>query len=409
MKAQRRILVAGFLSMLAATLAHAQALPAGYGPATLASGTTSDYLNISQMAFEPGDPSHLYAIRFAFGDPSAVLTRYDYSSVTGKITNPTNLITTGLAGAQGLAFFNNNLYISTSTSSTGGILYLAGNPNGTFAAPVEFVNNIPVGEHQVGKLQVQGNSLYAAIGTQTDNGDKTVESVYNGTVARIADLRLANTSAAGANDIALSQVLGSNDPSKLLVFASGFRNPYGLGFSRTGNLWVADNGQDSPVTPDLLYKNVAKGSQGLFPTNDPGTPITPLTSLGNHSAGTGLAFIPTGADQGNVLVGLFHGNTDPSIPLTGNDVALVNSTTGAVEDSITSLTSVTDILVDPTSNRILIADYGPNFDNNNNPNSGGIFELSPQVQVPEPSTAILLLSGVALTSLAVRSRSRGRA
>jgi hypothetical protein len=52
-----------------------------------------------------------------------------------------------------------------------------------------------------------------------------------------------------------------------------------------------------------------------------------------------------------------------------------------------SLTSVTSIITDPTG-RILLADFGPNFDNGYDPSSGGIYELT---TVPEPSSLALLL------------------
>jgi hypothetical protein len=39
--------------------ARADMIPSGYAGPTLASGTTSDYFDITQMAFTPGDPDHL--------------------------------------------------------------------------------------------------------------------------------------------------------------------------------------------------------------------------------------------------------------------------------------------------------------------------------------------------------------
>jgi hypothetical protein len=80
--------------------------------------------------------------------------------------------------------------------------------------------------------------------------------------------------------------------------------------------------------------------------------------------------------------------TTPTTPTHSSGTKSSWSTeTGAVIPSLTSLTSVTDIITDPNG-RILLADFGPNFDNGYNPQSGGIFELT---SVPEPSTLALLL------------------
>ena len=230
------------------------------------------------------------------------------------------------------------------------------------------------------------------------------ESVYNGTVGVISDLTKANLSADGADNLPLAQVLTDTDPGKLHVFASGFRNPFGLLVTLGGQVVATDNGQDSPVTPDYLYKGLAQGDKGLFPTNNPGNPVQPLANLGLDTAATGPAVVPLGADQGDFLVGLFHHDlTNPS-PTLGNEVVLVDPTTGAVTPSITGLTSVTDIITDPTG-RILIADFGPNFDNGNAPNSGGIYELNP---VPEPSTLALLLAGLPAVAASRRLMARPR-
>ena len=133
-----------------ASVAGADMLPAGYSGPALTSGTTADYLDISQLAFNPADPDHLYAVRFNFGQTSSVITRYDYSAATGQISDPLTVATVPGA-ALGLAFSNNNLYVSQSnlTTDLGGITRLTPNGDGTYGSPVSFINNIPVGEHQV--------------------------------------------------------------------------------------------------------------------------------------------------------------------------------------------------------------------------------------------------------------------
>jgi glucose/arabinose dehydrogenase len=368
-------------------------LPGGYSGPTPVGGRTSDYLNITQMAFNPDDPNHLYATRYNFGQTSGVVTRYDYSTATGQVSNPVTIAV--VPGATlGLAFFQDNLYVSTTNTSTnlGGIIRYQPGPGGTYGNPVEFVNNIPTGEHQVDQLQIQGNSLYVGIGTKTDAGINNTqgikESVYNGTIGRIADLTKAIYSADGANNLALANVLSDTDPGRLHVFASGFRNPYGLLVTGAGRVLATDNGQDSPAGPDYVYKGLLQGDKGLFPTNNPGNLVQPFVNLGPlHTAPTGLAIVPTGANVGDLLVGLFHSDPNNPHPPLGNEVVLIDHATGAVIPSLTSLTSVTDIITDPNG-RVLLADFGPNFDNGYNPNSGGIFELT---SVPEPSTLALLL------------------
>jgi hypothetical protein len=300
----------------------------------------------------------------------------------------------------GLAFFNNDLYVSSNnlTTNLGGIIRLTPGAGGTYGNPVEFINNIPVGEHQVDQVQIRGNALYVGIGTQTDQGINNTqgikESVYNGTVAVISDLTKANVTADGSGNLAPSDVLTDTDPGKLHVYASGFRNPFGLLVTAAGQVVATDNGQDSPVTPDYIYKGLVQGDKGLFPTNNPGNPAQPLANLGLDTAATGPVAIPLGGNKGDYLVGLFHHDIGNPSPALGNDVVMVDAATGAVTPAITSLTSVTDIITDPAG-RILIADFGPNFDNGFNPTSGGIFELN---LVPEPSS--LALCGVGALALA---------
>lgn len=406
MRKVRITLIAVFVvGWQAANLASAGLVLPGYSGPNLASPNTSDYQAISQMAFDPGDPNHLYAARFSEGSTGGVITRYDYSTATGQVTDPITVAT--VAGAPlGLAFFNNDLYVSTTNNSTGtgGITRYQAGADGTFGNGVEFINNIPTGEHQVDQLQVQGNSLYVGIGTKTDAGvDNTQgvqESVYNGTISEITDLTKANYSADGADNLPLSSVLTDADPGKLHVYASGFRNPFGVLVTATGQVWDTDNGQDSPVTPDYLYKGLLQDDVGKFPTQNPGNPISPLGNLGLDTAGTGLALIPLGADQGSVLVGLFHHDlTNPS-PALGNEVVLVDPVTGVVTPAFTGLTSVTDIITD-SQGRILLSDYGDNFDNGYNPNSGGIYELA---AVPEPSPWALLLTALPIVGVAARHR-----
>ena len=368
--------------------------PPGYTVTKVSTGlSTADVENITQMAFKPGDPDHVYATRFGFGNFPAdggVVTRYDYSAATGGLSNPVN-VATGLDLTGGLAFLGNTLYVSTTQNvfqpnSTGGIYRLQDLGNGMYGNAVEFVNNIPLGDHQVDQLQISGNSLYMGIGTRTNTGDPTQESVYNGTIGRIDDLTKANYSAAGADNLALSAVLTDTDPGKLHVYASGFRNPFGVRVDASGNVSATDNGADPPsLTPDLFYTNIHKGDQGIFPSGT-GT-IQPLTRLGLDTSADGFAVLPSGPLQGQYLVALF--NTASSGTPVGNELVTVDPTTGAVTPFLTGIGNPLDIVTDPYG-RLLVSDYGPSFYNGFDPSSGGVYLISPSA-VPEPSSGVLLL------------------
>lgn len=377
---------------------HADFLPGGYSDPTLVSGQTSDFLNISQLAFNPSDPNHLYAARFNFGWANGFITRYDFDPASGNVNHPVTIA--AVPGASlGLAFHNNDLYVATADGNTGlgGIFRYQPTENGAYGNAVEFINNVPVGLHSLDHLQIWGNTLYVGIGTKTDTGINNTqgvqESVYNGTIGVIADVTKSDYSANGASNLPLANVLTDPDPGKLHVFASGFRNPFGVLVTAGGQVWVSDNGSDVPVTPDLLYKGLMPGDKGVFPTLNPGNLVSPFANLGLHTAATGLATVPLGANQGDMLVGLFHHDLDDPAPTLGNEVVLIDHLSGTVIPSLSSLTSVTDILSDP-SGKILIADFGPNFDNGGNPNSGGIFLLAPEV--PEPTSAMQLLLALAI-------------
>jgi hypothetical protein len=400
----RHLPLVAFVFVAAGATASAGFSPGG---ASTPGGGPPDYLDVCQMAFNPTDASHLYAVRYVYGWANSLVTRYDYSTATGQVSNPVTVATVPGA-ALGLAFFNNNLYLSRTDLSVnmGGIMRLQPAADGTYVNPVEFVNNIPTGLHQVDHLAVLGNTLYVGIGTQTDQGINNTqgvqESVYNGTVGVISDLTKVNYSAAGASNLPLGSVLTDSDPGKLHVFASGFRNPFGV-FVANGQVYVSDNGADGPVTPDYLYRNVLQGSKGLFPTLNPGNPVSPIANLGLHTAVTGGAVIPSGQLQGDILLGLFHHDTSNPNPVLGNELVLVNGTTGGIT-AVTPLpasSSVTDVLLDATG-RVILADYGPNFDNGNDPTSGGIYTFSLITPVPEPAALVLMVAGLPALGVAVR-------
>ena len=381
----------------------------GYSIAKVSNSLTVDQVeNITQLAFDPGDNAHVYASRFGYNTAatsSGLITRYDYNSSTGALSNPVN-IATGLGVVNGLGFFQHNIYFSTTPNvstdnQTGGISLLASLGNGLFGAPVPFINNVPVGEHQLDQIQVSGNSLYVGIGTITNTGDPIKETVYNGTIGVIQDLTRANVSAAGADNLPLGSVLTDTDPGKLHVFASGFRNPFGVRVDAFGNVSATDNGADTPnLTPDLFYKNLTAGAKGIFPVGNGGT-FLPLTSLGFDTSADGFDVLRDGPLAGRYVVALF--NTGSQGPLAGNELVTIDPSTGAFAPFVTGMGNPLDVVHDPFGN-LLVTDYGPSFYNNYDPNSGAIFRLA--AAVPEPSSGALML--IAVTLIGAVAWVRGR-
>ncbi len=380
--------------------------PPGYTLTDISAGLPrADVQYITQFAFKPGDPNHVYASRFHYsGLPSGRVTRYDYAP-SGELSNPVD-VATGLGAALGVAFHGNEMFVATTdlATSTGGIIRLQEQGGGLYGNPVEFVNNIPTGLHQVDQLQIQGDSLYVGVGTRTNLA--TDETPYNGTVSWIADLSQADYSAAGANNLALASVISSTDPGKLRVFASGFRNPFGVRVDALGQVQVTDNGADVPDrTADLLYLGLQQGDQGIFPPPGTGATVSPLTTLGFSTAATGFDRLDFGPSQGKILVNLFTDEETGTVPpLTGHEVIAVDPITGALSTFIPNFGSPLDMLHDPYG-RILINDYGPTSYNLYDPDSGAVYLLA---AVPEPGTLILLTVGIAVLGASVWSRHRRR-
>jgi glucose/arabinose dehydrogenase len=156
------------------------------------------------------------------------------------------------------------------------------------------------------------------------------------------------------------------DGSSLELVAWGFRNPFGLGFSPDGRLFVADNGYDDrgsrPVwgTPDVLWE-VRKGvwygwpdfSAGMALTNrwfkppgkeqlqfllakHPNTPPKPAAFFGVHASANGLDFSrsPSFGHVGQAFVALF-GDQAPAVGKVlqpvGFQVVRVETGTGVIE------------------------------------------------------------------------------
>src|SRR5581483_1419522 len=112
-------------------------------------------------------------------------------------------------------------------------------------------------------------------------------------------------------------LIANPDGSDLRVYASGFRNPFGLAFAADGSLYATENGEDSvqaPVHGDELNRIFEGGDYGFpdvlgDPPSDSDT-IAPIVNSPADSAPAGV--IVYEAEQfpenyrGNVLVALWN-------------------------------------------------------------------------------------------------------
>jgi hypothetical protein len=132
------------------------------------------------------------------------------------------------------------------------------------------LNNIQVNtQHQVNNLAIRGNSLFMGIGTQTTPGND--ETAYTGTISWIEDVTLlagdTTTSNSAGFDTPSGNGLGADgyhvdarpftsvDKSKLRVYSTGARNPFGIavqGAQRTGPVWFSMNHQEDDSQGGLM-------------------------------------------------------------------------------------------------------------------------------------------------------------
>lgn len=189
--------------------------------------------------------------------------RYDYNAVSGALTNRTAV---SPINAYGIAFHHDSLNRDVMYLSENDVINRRGfltrltdaGGDGLFGEPtdinVRLVNNIPTGSHQVNQLAVRGNSLYLGIGTRSFNGGvenaPQGESAYNGNLARIQNLNAVADAldAAGfgyagnlTTDITRSEPYSSTATNKLINFATGARNPFGIGIDPDGQAWASNN------------------------------------------------------------------------------------------------------------------------------------------------------------------------
>ena len=368
---------------MAGTLqADVNKLPPGYSIKLISTGITSQITSISQLAFKPGDLTHVYAAR----DTMAKVSRYNFNPVTGALTNEVAIaINTDGRELIGLGFHSTNLYVTFDYGGTRTVRpgdgrlarFFNPNTNGVYQSRHDFVYGIDKGDHDLNMIKIKGNTLYVGIGAASRNGDPARDSIHTMTIARIVDLNqiISHTNQIGTNfkgpinylANAAEWVNTNGTDGQLRYFASGFRNPFGINFDPDGDLWVSSNGNNDPgfFSDDLLYKKVFLGAQGDFPppsfgfTNYiTGTPHAPFISFGVSPAVTGFDFIREGPDAGKVM--LAQAGASPTNSL-GRDLHLIDPNTGSHQQiyqftTNAPVSTITDVLRDPFG-RFLIADY----------------------------------------------------
>ena len=365
-----RLLTAIYLVAACAAASPAAAAPGlgrpGYTLSKVSAAVPAT--GMAELAFRPADTTHVYAAR-----TSGVVTRYDYDPVTGQMANALDVATTPGFEIHGLAFHGADLYVSLNAPPAGARLARFSDPDagGVYRTRHDFVHSIPTGTHGINQIQVVGSTLYVGIGAASRKGDPAVENVYTMTVARIVDLTQVDFSGPIGPDFT-GPVNHLADPvewlntggadGRLRYYASGFRNPFGILIDADGDLWLSTNGNSDPgfLSPDLVYKKVPLGSQGDFPPASfgfgppaiVGTPIEAFANLGQSPSPTGMAFMPTGPDAGQLVVAEYGATNDPAV---GRDVLLLDPVTGALALLVTNLKGPTDVAPDPFG-RLLIAD-----------------------------------------------------
>jgi glucose/arabinose dehydrogenase len=360
--------------------------------------------NVTQMVFGPD--GRLYVATFTSG-----VKRYDYSP-TGGLTNPTTVWSRTadpangqFNGSLGIAFHQDPLlgtvmYLAPAVSSgfnvalnrTQSIIRLTNNnENGTWGEPGEvnqaIVNNLRVTDlHQVNQLLVDGNSLYAGIGSRTRTGGQVSEYggvanvddgefAYTGSINWIRDLTKLSSDTTTPNLAGFAitqhhtdtQPFTSTNTGKLTVYSTGFRNVFGLAMDSDGQLWATMNQNENPLKPDELHRSNYKDDHkfpkrnevsgdwkqnaealaaGFFQSENSKNPVA---LLGNHASADGLDF----TDINNA----FAGHAFLVRYSQGDDLLAVDPDTGTVRTIATGFVDPLDVLTDP-SGHLLVGTHG---------------------------------------------------
>jgi glucose/arabinose dehydrogenase len=358
--------------------------------------------DVTQMAFGPD--GKLYVATYTHG-----IQRFDYSP-NGSLTNgvtvwsrPNDAANGQFDGSLGLAFHQDLalgtvMYIAPAVSGgfnvalnrTQSIIRLTdNNHNGSWGEAGEVnqasVNNLRVTDlHQVDQMLVKDNTLYVSIGSRTRTGGNVSELggapnaddgefSYTGAVNWIRDLTHLDGNTTTPNLAGFNitqpqtdtQPFTSTDVGKLTVYATGFRNPYGLAMDSSGQLWSTMNQNENPLKPDELHrisfqedhkfpkKNEVSGDWKTNPTALAAgffqTSKVPVALLGNDASADGIDFTYRNR--------AFAGHPFVVRYATGNDLLAIEPTTGTLTSIATGFSQPLDVTTDPFGN-LLVGTYG---------------------------------------------------
>jgi hypothetical protein len=272
-----------------------------------------DFLgDVAQMALHP-DGTQLFVASYQYG-----IFRYDFSINTNSkqisLSNPTlvwqnSTVDLGIRGSIGMAFHRDPV-LGTVLYFNQAVPFIPGNQSSVTVETGRLqtvrritdsngdrlwgsagdlnqaiLNNVQVNtQHEINNFAVRGNSLFMGIGSQTAPGND--ETAYTGTVSWIEDLTLLSGDTTTANVAGFDTPSGNGqgadgyhvdtrpftslDKSKLRVYSTGARNPFGIaiqGNRRTGPVWFSMNQQEEDtqggLMPDEFHRTFYQADHGF--------------------------------------------------------------------------------------------------------------------------------------------------